>query len=372
MSPAPYRILQLASSSDMGGTERMILFLTEALDRAKFTPYVGALVGDGDLIRRSAPHCQQARHFEFRFPGDPIALKNLVSFIRENRIDLVQTYGLRADTAGRIAAKLGGAKVIVSSIRSIDPWRRWHHTLLDKATASLVDMIISNSAAGRDAAIARREYPPEKIKVVYSGIPTRSIPRERRTRIRQELGLAPDAFPVIGILANLREMKGHEDVIEALPALRAGLPKLSFLFAGRDDSMGDIESLARTTGVADSIKFMGYVEDTTPLLAAMDFFMLPSHWEGLPVSVIEAMHAALPIITTRVGGIPELIRDRVDGLLIEPANPIAITNAVFELAQDTTLRHALATSARERAMREFSVTAMTSKIEAIYGELLEK
>lgn len=367
----PWRILQLASTSDMGGTERMILFLVEGMDKQRFRPYVASLIGSGELVRRAEPFCAKTRNFGLGFPFDPRGVAALARFIKSERIDLVQTYGLRADSVGRLAARLGGARVVFSSIRSIDPWRKWHHTTLDRLSAPLVDLFVANSEAGRQATVTREGFAPERIEVVYSGIPEREIPREKRGEIRRELGLSDEAFPVIGVLANLREMKGHRDIIEALPAIRERFPHVQFLFAGRDDSQGEIERLARERGVANSIRFLGYVKDTPRLLAAMDIFMLPSHWEGLPASVLEAMHAQLPIITTRVGGIPELVGEE-EAVLIEAADPQALSGAVITLAGDEALRSRLAQAARERAQSVFSLPRMVSRMQELYEAALLK
>jgi glycosyltransferase involved in cell wall biosynthesis len=367
---APRRILHLASFSSMGGTERMILFLVEAMDRTHFENHVCCLIGNGDLIRRAEPVCAGARHFQFRHPLDPRGIADVIRYIRRHRIELVHTYGLRADTVGRVAARLGGARAVVSGIRSIDPWRRWHHTLLDRLTAPLVDLFISNSEAGKAATVARERFAPQRIEVIHSGIPAREIPVARRREIRAELGVAPDAFPVTGILANLREMKGHEDVVRALPAILAAWPSAVFLFAGRDDSGGAIARMAADLGVDRAIRFLGYRADTAPLLAAMDIFMLPSHWEGLPVSILEAMHAGVPVITTGVGGIPELVRDGEEALIIEPRRPDLIAQAVGRLAADEDVRRRLALAAQRRARNEFSLETMVRRHEEVYARLL--
>ena len=368
----PWRILQLASTSDMGGTERMILFLVEHLDRREFQPYVGALIGSGELLRRASALGIPTQHFGFRCAMDPLGLARLIRFIRSEPIDLVQTYGLRADTVGRIAARLGGAQAVISSIRSIDPWRRLWHVWLDRLTAPCVDLFISNSEAGKQATVQREGFSPEKIHVIYSGVPERPIPREKRDELRKRYGVGPDSYPVVGILANLREMKGHRDVIAALPAILAEFPKTVFLFAGRDDSHGAVEQYARERGVAHAIRFLGYVADTPSLLATLDIFMLPSHWEGLPAAIVEAMHAELPIIATAVGGIPELVRDQQEALLIPPANPSALADAVERLARDRDLASRLASAAAQRARELFSIEAMVSRTSEVYRTLLRR
>lgn len=371
-SSAPIRVLQLASTSDMGGAERMILWLVEALDRARFTPYVGALIGGGELIERARESGVSAAPFGFRGYFDPAGIRRLIRFIRDNRIDLVQTHGLRADAVARWAARLGGARAVVSTIHSIDPWRRLHHSLLDRATSPLVSRFVAVCQAAKEATVRREGIDPARIDVVPIGLPSRAIPRDRRDEIRRELNVDPDAMPVIGILANLREMKGHRDVIEALPAILRELPDTVFLFAGRDDSQGEIERLARARGVDQAIRFLGYYRDTLRLLAAMDLFLLPSTWEGLPVSILEALHAGVPVIATRVGGIPEIIRDGQEGLLIEPRRPDQIAEAVIRLARNWALRAELSRAADVRAQTMFSMASMTARMEDIYMRALNR
>ncbi len=368
----PWRILQLASTSDMGGTERMILFLVEHIDKERFSPTVACLQGRGELLRRAEVLGVPGEHFGTTKGLSLRGIARLFRFLKREQFDLVQTYGLRADTVGRVLAKLSGVPVIVSSIRSIDPWRRWWHVWLDRLTAPLVDKFISNSEAGRQATIEREKFAPERIEVVYSGIPPREIPIEHRAEIRRSLGVADKAWPVIGILANLREMKGHRDVIEALPLILRDWPDTVFLFAGRDDSDGAIARLAEERGVAHAIRFLGYVEETPLLLAAMDIFMLPSQWEGLPASVVEAMHAGLPIITTSVGGIPELVRHEKEALLVEPGNPTALAAAVTRLAADPGLAKRLGEAAKRRAQECFSIETMVRRTAEIYEALLAK
>lgn len=350
----------------------MILFLVESLDPAQFQPYAGALIGSGELVERAAPYCRATRHFRFRNALDPGGFLRLVRFIRQHEIDLVQTYGLRADTVGRLAARLGGASVVFSSIRSIDPWRKPHHTMLDRLTSSMVDLWVANSQAGRQATVTREKYPVGRIEVVYSGLSAREIPVAQRSELRLKYGLGPEDYPVIGVLANLRDMKGHCDIIKALPGIRDKLPRAIFLFAGRDDSEGRIAQLAVQYAVADSIRFLGYVRETHELLAIMDVFMLPSHWEGLPASVLEAMHAGLPIITTRVGGIPELVRDHQEALLIEPSDPAAIEHAVTAMTEDSELRDRLSTAAHSRAISEFSSAHMADRMQHLYLQWLNR
>src|SRR5690606_25734652 len=135
-------------------------------------------------------------------------------------------------------------------IHSIDPWRRTPHIILDRMTSPFVDRYIAVCDAARDAAIKREKVPGQKIITVPIGVPEQHIPREHRDEIRRKLNLTDEAYPVIGVLANLRDMKGHLHIIKALPAILEKHPETVFLFAGRDDSNGAIKAAAESANVA--------------------------------------------------------------------------------------------------------------------------
>lgn len=366
------RILQLCSTSDLGGAERMVLNLASALPVDQFETHIGALVGSGALMEKARELSLSTVHFQFRNPADPAGIMRLIKYFRANKIDIVQCHGLRADSVARWAARLGGVKVVISTIHSIDPWRKLPHIVLDRATAPFVTHYIAVCDAARQAAIKREKVPATQCTVVPIGVPAKDIPREDRDAIRIELDIPADAFPVIGILANLRDMKGHRHVIKALPAILEKNPETCFLFAGRDDSNGEIESAAKDAGIHHAIRFLGFVENPSRLFAAMDMFLLPSDWEGFPVSVLEAMQAGVPIIATAVGGIPEMIRGEQDGILIEPKQPQAIADAINRLSYDFALRAAVVKSADARYQSNYSLTYMAEKMAGLYSELLKR
>jgi glycosyltransferase involved in cell wall biosynthesis len=350
----------------------MVLQLVQALEkpddsgRGGFSPVVASLVGGGELIRRAAELGFPSEHLEFRSPFDPAGILRLRRLIRKHKIQVVQTHGLRADSVGRIVARLSGARAVISTIHSIDPWRRRRHVMLDRLTSGWVSRWVAVCEAAKAATVARERYPAERIDVVPIGIEPRPISRENMESTRASLGIPANAGPVVGIVANLREMKGHLDVLAALPELRRRHPGIVFVFAGKDASGGEIQRQARALGVDSAIRFPGFVSDVPGLLGALDIFCLPSHWEGLPVSIIEAMHAGLAIIATRVGGIPELITHGREGILIPPRDPAALADAVDELATNWAKRTSLGRAALQRAITDFTVSTMARRMETIY------
>lgn len=365
------RILQLCSTSDLGGAERMVLNLATALPPTEFQVHVGALIGSGALMRRAQQLDLPHVHFHFSNPADVSGIWRLIAYCRQHRINLLQTHGLRADAVARWAARIGGVQCIISTVHSTDPWRRAHHVWLDRATGLFVNRYVAVCDAAQDSAMRREKVRPDRIAVVPIGIPAMPIPREHRDDIRKEFEVPVDAFPVVGVLANLRDMKGHLHIIEALPAILEHHPGAIFLFAGRDDSQGAVKAAAEKAGVAHAIRFLGFVDDTARVFAAMDIFLLASDWEGFPVSILEAMQAGVPIIATQVGGIPEMIRDGEDGLLIPPQNPRAIAEAVHRLATDFALRAALVRSADARFQANYTVQSMAERMAHLYREVMK-
>lgn len=377
MTPKPYRILQLTSTSDIGGTESMLLHFLAHYDRARFEVEVGSLVGSGLLTERARALGVPAWNLAMGFQLDPRGLLELFMRLRAGRFDLVQLYGLRADTIGRPLARLAGAGRIVSSIRSTDPWRKGRHVWLDRATARLATLWISNSEAGRASRIARERFPGDKIVTILNGIPLPAPElaappsAAERVEFEKEAGLAPGDGPRVAFVANLRRMKGHADLIEALPAVLRERPGLRVLCAGRDDSAGEIPRLAAERGVAHAVRLLGFQSDTRHLIRHCDFLILPSLWEGCPVAVMEAMALGRPVVATRVGGIPELVESEREGLLIPPRDPAALAEALLRLAGNPELVRAMGEASRRRAERDFSVEAMTRRIEKAYLGLLE-
>jgi glycosyltransferase involved in cell wall biosynthesis len=355
----------------MGGAERMVLHLVRNLPRDRFEPFVCSTVGGGELIELAQPVCGAVAHLRFANPLDPAGMWRLARFIRANRIDVVQIHGLRAEIPGRVVARLAGVRRVISTIHSVDPWRRAVHSLADRATRLLVSAHVAVCRAALEAAQARGEVSPHgPAHVIPIGVPLPSdVPPGEAAAMRASLGVAADAFPVVGVLANLRDMKGHAEMIRAAASLRGRFPRMRIVCAGNDTSGGAVPAMARAQGVDDTVLFPGFVRDTAALLAGLDVFALPSHWEGLPVSIIEAMHAGRPVVATRVGGVPELIKDGVDGLLVAPRDAGALASAIAALADDPVLRDRLGAAARARARAEFSVERMVERHARLYDSL---
>ena len=235
----------------------------------------------------------------------------------------------------------------------------------------MVDLYISNSEAGRQTTIKREGISPEKIVTIYNGIDLTKFdkPELDKDSLRTTYGLAPST-QVVGVVANLRSMKGHADVIAALPAIVEQIPDVAFMFVGRDNMNGEIQRLAQESGLSEYIIFTGFNSEVRPFYQLFDLFLLPSTWEGCPVSILEAMAMKKPVVATAVGGIPELVVDGQTGLLIPPHNPVAIAEAIVSLLKNPDGACKMGQAGRIRVEKHFTLLKMVGEIEAIYEELL--
>jgi glycosyltransferase involved in cell wall biosynthesis len=164
-------------------------------------------------------------------------------------------------------------------------------------------------------------------------------------------------------------MKGHGETIEAAAALAARWPDAVWLLAGRDESAGRYAAQARERGVERQIRFLGFYPGGREILRAADLFILPSHYEGCPISILEAMAERRPIIASRVGGIPEQVTDGVEALLIPPADAGALADAIDRLWRDGAMRVKLIEAARRRVEREFGRERMIERYSRLYRNL---
>jgi len=207
------------------------------------------------------------------------------------------------------------------------------------------------------------------VHVIYNGV-TPAEPKRPRAEVRAELGLPEGA--VVGVqVANLLPVKAHDVLVRALAQVRDEGTRLTMLVVGEGPERSRIETLAAELCLGpDRLRLLGFRTDVPDLLGAADLFALPSRMEGLPLSALEAMAQRLPVVTTRVGGIPEVVLEGKQGLLVPPEDAPALAGALAKLAKSEGLRRAMGDSGYARAREEFSFEHMTDKYDDLYARLV--
>jgi glycosyltransferase involved in cell wall biosynthesis len=242
-------------------------------------------------------------------------------------------------------------------------------------------------SGGVKSALCRMEgFPPERVEVVYNGIDLGRYVRvdaKERQEARRRLGLPGDA-PVVGTVGRLDPIKHYTVMLAAFRRLRADHRDARLVVVGDGPERGRLESLAGLLDLSRSVHFLGPRLDVDLILPAFDVFALSSLSEGLPMTIIEAMAAGVPIVSTAVGGVPEMVRDGQEALLV-PASPSPLVTAadleasshvddlaapLRRLLADPALRSRLAAAARARAMAEFSLEVIGERYRMLYEEAL--
>ncbi|MFC2149632.1 glycosyltransferase [Candidatus Auribacterota bacterium] len=365
-------VLLLTLNSRIGGTERMILGLAKGLDKDKYDPVICALVGNGDLISEAKNIGIEAVDLKMMGPLDFTVFFKIRRLIKQYKISILHTFLYHTNILGRIIGKTSGVPVVISTQRSTDEWRKFYHVFFDKITAGMADVIISNSVAGKNRLVETEQIPQDKIRVVYNGI---EIDAEKCAKIGMEiraaLGIAPET-KVIGTVANLKPAKCLRYLISCIPHVMKEFPDIKVVIVGYGPLRRNLERLAGALNVSDKVIFTGFQPDAVCYTASFDVFVLPSIWEGTPVSLMEAMALGKGIIASGVGGVPELIRSGKDGVLIPPENIGELSQMIIKLIAEPQFCRILGQSARQRMLSDFPLERMVKDTEAIYRELLEK
>jgi L-malate glycosyltransferase len=233
------------------------------------------------------------------------------------------------------------------------------------------DRVLAVGRAVRGALIANEGIPAERIEVIYNGIDLEAYRdgQSQREATRRQLGLADDDVAVIQV-ARLDSLKDHPTAVAAMAELAPGHPRARLLIVGEGAERARIEAAVRERGVSGSVRLVGLRTDVPRLLSAADVFLLTSISEGIPLTLIEAMAAGLPCVSTRVGGIPEVVVDGETGVLAEPSKPESVAAALGKLVADASLRRRLGEAGRGRALRLFDDQAMHAAYDRIYRQML--
>lgn len=365
MAPLPVLLTHFGEDW-IRGSETVLLDLLRHIDRDRIAPVVWC---NADAM---AAACRELRvptyqsPFEFWFDYDRprFAPMRYLTLVREG-LRLVRSERIRVLHANSAAPAQWLAPVAMATGRPlvahlhIDYKRRSRYALL----LHLADLVVGVSRRVIDDFVADG-MPADRLRVIYNGIdPERLHPAGER--LRQRLGI-PEGVLLIGSIGSLIHRKGHDLLLKALAGGGAALSEAHAVIGGSGPDAARIIGLARELGLGGRVHFAGHMADPGSLYAAVNLFVLASRGEGLPLVLAEAGCCGLPVVATRVGGVPEVVADGETGLLVPPDDVPALTVALGRLAADPVLRRRLGENARARVDRMFTVRRMAAEFEDCY------
>jgi glycosyltransferase involved in cell wall biosynthesis len=293
----------------------------------------------------------------------------LSRYLRRERFDVVHAHDLYSDLMGIPAARLAGIPRVIAAQRDLGEW--WWYTPRNRRILRFLQRhacrVIANSGAIRDRMV-HEGFPEAQIVVLRNGVDTERFGEARCGPAPLWPGWTGAEFLAIAVSNMHEESKGQQFLIEAVAALRERFPALHLALAGDGPRRTHLERLAERSGIGDRVHFLGRRADIPELLACSDAGVLPSLTEGLPNSVLEYLAAGLPVVATRVGGVPEVIEDGQEGFLVPPGNPGALAAALSRLLQDPGLAQRMGDAGQRRAQAEFSFERLVERLEGLYSQ----
>lgn len=369
----PLRVLWLIKGLGAGGAERLVEQSARYRDRARVAPAVAYLLAEkSTLVSSLEDHgCRPVLCLEARSSWDPRWVLRLRRWLRSEEFDVVHIHSPLVAIGTRLAVRslpLRRRPRIVVTEHNV--WTS-HFPLTrraDRLTAGSGEVHLAVSAAVRDSMPARLRA---RARVVRYGIDAAEIRRHApdRVAIRRSLEISDDEI-VIGTVANLRATKGYADLLRAAVDVTRGLGTVKFVSVGRGPLAAELRAYHDQLGLGTRFEFLGFRADAVEIMSAFDIFCLPSHHEGLPIALMEALALGLPVVATRVGGVEELVTDGREAVLVPARQPDRLAAALLALARDPERRAKMAQHAAARG-ETLDAPSSVRAIEAVYRELVQ-
>lgn len=349
----------------LGGAERFLLNLLRLIDKSKFEPVLVCL----RKVEENSHYRGQLMDWGVKFydidkksKWDLAPLWKLIKILKKEKPDIVHTQLFLGDFFGRLAAKLTGVKVVVGGERNLNKSEGQLKRFLKRATAFLVTRHVAITEAVKDYVVKHEGAKAKKIIVIPTGVDLDLIqPRGK-----------PRGWPrgkiIIGAMGRLMEQKGHRTLIEAMALLQGS--DIECRIAGEGELREELEIIISDLGVNSKVKLVGWQEDPIRFLHACDIFVMPSNWEGLGTAVLEAGATGLPVIASRVDGLAEVIKHRIDGLLFSRGNAKDLARKLALLIDNPSERGKLGWNLQKKVENKYDIKKVVGEYERMYHELL--
>jgi glycosyltransferase involved in cell wall biosynthesis len=386
--PGPIRILRVIARLNMGGPAIHVASLAAGLETRGYhtTLVAGSLARGEDSMAFVAerlgvavvdvPEIQR----EVALVHDAKSIRRLTSIIRAERPHILHTHTAKAGALARAAALVSGnarPPIIVHTFHGhvlkgyFGPKRTAFFRQVERTLARQSDVLIAVSPEVRDELVEHGIAPSEKFTIIRLGIPLDERLGDETAELdyRRLYGIAPDAF-VVGWVGRMTGVKDTGAVLEIIRATRERGVDAVLCMVGDGPDRERLEQLAHDLGIARSTYFVGYQTDVSGYYRLFDAFLLPSVNEGTPVSAIEALASGTPVVATRVGGIPDVVRDGIDGYLVEPGDTGTAAERLATLGRDPGLRARLGEAGSARVRERYAVERLVDDVDRLYQSLL--
>ena len=372
-------ILYVITKLELGGAQKQLLSLMAYLDKEKYNLFLFA-ARDG-LLFSEALSINGLTIKRSRFLERPInPLKDLLAlieiywFIKKNNIKIVHTHSSKAGILGRWAARLAKVEIILHTVHgwSFNDYQpklcRTFFIWLEKLTAHFSNKLIVVSYSDKQKGLDRHIGDENRYALIRYGIDYTEF-KKRYQNIREELGINSEDL-VVGMVGCFKPQKSPQDFIRLASLVSKSIANVKFILVGDGILRKRVEKLINRFNLQSRIILTGWRRDIPRILSAMDVFVLTSLWEGLPISVLEAIASAKPVIATRTGGVEEVISEAKTGFLVSPADMNKMAEKTINLLKDENLRKTIAQNAKNSLNSNFGLENMVNSSQGLYENLI--
>jgi glycosyltransferase involved in cell wall biosynthesis len=367
------RVLEMIDDASVGGGQVHVLMLAKYLDRGKFEVVIackgqGFLVDEAGKLGINTLSVSMANRFSLK------TFREVTQIFRRSNFDVLHTHGGTAGFWGRIGAFIVGKPTIrIHSYHGIHYLSKnftfpSHLRMIDKLLLSLTDKVICVCPSDYQKGSAAGIVSKKKGIIIQNGIEIEKFHNtEQRKALRSQYRLDESAV-VFGTVGRLHVQKGQRYLLEAFQAVKSKHLHAQLWVVGEGELKCELEKFAQDLGIYDSVHFLGARTDIPELLSAIDIFVLPSLWEGQPISIMEAGASGKPVIATNIDGVADFLIDEKNALLVPVKDPNALAAAMMRLIKDVELRTRLSASIKSTVSEGFAVETMVKRIGDLYQD----
>jgi glycosyltransferase involved in cell wall biosynthesis len=376
------RIIHIQVLPILSGVQKAMLDVLVRLDRRKYDITV-LCHSEGELTE--VLRQKQIKYVilpELRREINPyfdlLAFLKLYRLFKKQKYDLVHTHSTKPGIVGRLAAKAAGVRCIVHTVQGFAFHERSSKmkvrviALLEKIAGMACHKVIFVNNQDRIVATQLKIVPAYKMMTIYNGIDLSPYVNGNGTFNKRDLRGSEVVGPIVGMVARLWKQKAPQYFIQSIPTVLQEFPSAKFLVIGDGPLQSKLEKMCERLGIRKNVLFMGWRKDVLDLLKIMDVFVLSSLWEGLPISILEAMSASKPVVATDIKGNNELVVHGKTGFLVEPRNAKQIAESVLKLLRDRSLARRIGQSGFARVQQYFEISRTVEQVNDLYDSLLSK
>ena len=378
MRITPKKVMHLIATNFYGGPEKQIVEHLKRLNNGRYQGTLASFLEGGDP-NETLEQAEIARLRKFGIPMssrfDIRALWNLIQVLRHEKIDLLCTHGYKSTVMGWWAGRRVGIPVVAFSrgYTAENPKVAFYEWL-DRRFLKRVNGIIfvsegqrkrleSFGIRGRRSWVVRNAVAADSSRNPLSG--------DLRKEVFERLGI-PSGVEMVVSAGRLSPEKGHQFLVEAIGMLQGSSNKTHFVFCGEGPCQKELETRSKELGISEICHFVGFRRDLKEIFQAMDLMVLPSLTEGLPNVILEVFACGKPVVATEVGGVPEIVEDGVNGILVPPGRSKLLAEAIKNFLATPEKRRMMGEAGYQKVKSEFTFESQTKKLESIYLEVLNR